>query len=69
MSLAAFIETIEDATGKKAIRNLLPAQPGDVPATSADVDALTDAVGFKPSTPLDVGLHRFVAWYRAFYKI
>lgn len=67
--LARFIEIIEEATGKKATRNLLPAQPGDVPETFADVDALTNAVGFKPSTPLDVGLHRFVHWYRAFYKI
>lgn len=67
--LVKFIEIIEEATGKKAIRNLLPAQPGDVPETFADVDALTQAVGFKPSTPLDVGLHRFVHWYRAFYKI
>ncbi|HPG88073.1 MAG TPA: NAD-dependent epimerase [Hyphomicrobium sp.] len=66
--LATFIELIEQATGKKAIRNFLPAQPGDVPSTFADVDALTQAVGFKPSTPLDVGLHRFVHWYRAFYK-
>lgn len=67
--LATFIETLEEATGKKAIRNFLPAQPGDVAATCADVDALAQAVGYKPSTPLDVGLHRFVAWYRAFCKI
>lgn len=67
--LATFIELIEQATGKKAIRNLLPAQPGDVPETFANVDALTEAVGFAPRTPLDVGLHRFVHWYRAFYKI
>lgn len=67
--LATFIELIEQATGKKAIRNLLPAQPGDVPETFANVDALTEAVGFTPRTPLDVGLHRFVHWYRAFYKI
>lgn len=69
VSLSTFIEIIEEATGKKAIRNLLPAQPGDVPETYADVDALTQAVGFKPSTPLDVGLHRFVRWYRAFYEV
>lgn len=67
--LSNFIEIIEEATGKKAIRNLLPAQPGDVPETYADVDTLTQAVGFTPSTPLDVGLHRFVRWYREFYKV
>ena len=67
--LITFIELIEQATGKKAIRNLLPAQPGDVPETYADVDALTQAVGFKPSTPLDTGIQRFVEWYRAFYNV
>ena len=67
--LSTFIALIEQATGKTAIRNLLPAQPGDVPATYADVDALTKAVGFKPSIPLDVGIRRFVEWYRAFYKV
>lgn len=67
--LSTFIEIIEEATGKQAIRKLLPAQPGDVPETYADVDALAQAVGFTPSTPLDVGLHRFVRWYRAFYKV
>lgn len=67
--LATFIELIEQATGKRAICNFLPAQPGDVPETFANVDALTEAVGFTPRTPLDVGLHRFVHWYRAFYKI
>ncbi|NOT71459.1 MAG: NAD-dependent epimerase [Hyphomicrobium sp.] len=67
--LATFIELIERATGKKAIRNLLPAQPGDVPETFADVSALTAAVGFKPSTPIETGIKQFVAWYRAFYKV
>jgi UDP-glucuronate 4-epimerase len=67
--LSTFIELIEKATGKKAIRNYLPAQPGDVPETFANVDALNAAVGFKPSTPLDVGIRHFVAWYRSFYKI
>ena len=69
VQLSIFIELIEKATGKKAIRNFLPAQPGDVPETFANVDALSAAVGFKPSTPLDVGLRRFVDWYRAFYKV
>jgi UDP-glucuronate 4-epimerase len=67
--LSTFIELIEQATGKTAIRNLLPTQPGDVPETYADVDALTEAVGFKPSIPLDTGIRRFVEWYRAFHKI
>ncbi len=67
--LSRFIELIEQATGKTAIRNLLPAQPGDVPETLADVDALTDAVGFKPSTSIDVGIKRFVDWYRRFYGV
>ncbi len=69
VELDRFIGLIEEATGKKALRNLLPAQPGDVPSTYADVDALTQAVGFRPSTPIDEGVRRFVAWYRAFYRV
>jgi len=45
----------------------LPIQPGDVPATYADVDALQQAVGFRPSTPLKTGVERFIAWYREYY--
>ncbi|MEQ1652890.1 MAG: NAD-dependent epimerase [Hyphomicrobium sp.] len=67
--LATFIELIENATGKKAIRNLLPAQAGDVPETFADVDALGSAVGFKPSMPIEAGIRNFVNWYRGFYKV
>jgi UDP-glucuronate 4-epimerase len=67
--LTTFIELIEKATGKKAIRNLLPPQPGDVPKTFADVDALREAVGFQPGISLETGISRFVDWYRAFYKI
>ena len=67
--LMDFIQLIETATGKTAIKNFQSAQPGDVPETFADVDGLMTAVGFKPSTPLDIGITRFVDWYRDFYKI
>ena len=55
--------------GRKAKMNLLPMQPGDVPATYADVDDLSRAVGFKPSTPLEEGIARYVAWYREYYGV
>jgi UDP-glucuronate 4-epimerase len=67
--LTEFIALIEQATGRKAELNMLPPQPGDVPETYANVDSLMSAVGFKPATPLKVGIERFVAWYRDFYKI
>lgn len=66
--LLTFIETIEKALGKKAQKNLLPMQPGDVPDTYADVESLVDAVGYRPSTSLDDGIEAFVAWYKDFYK-
>jgi UDP-glucuronate 4-epimerase len=69
VELEYFISLIERETGRTAKRNLLPAQPGDVPKTYADVDALTAAVGFKPSTTIEDGIQRFVAWYREFYKV
>lgn len=69
VQLSKFIELIEAATGKKATRNFLPAQPGDVAETLADVDALGAAAGFKPSTPIDAGIRKFVDWYRDYYKI
>ncbi len=65
--LLRYIDVLEDALGTKAIRQLADIQPGDVPATWADVDALRDAVGFAPSTTVDEGVRRFVAWYRDFY--
>jgi UDP-glucuronate 4-epimerase len=65
--LLELIETLERALGKTAIKNFLPMQPGDVPATYADVADLTRDVGFSPSTPLAVGIERFVEWYREFY--
>lgn len=60
VELLTFIEVIEAAMGKKAVKNLLPMQPGDVPSTYADVDDLIADVGFKPSTPIEEGIRRFV---------
>jgi UDP-glucuronate 4-epimerase len=67
VKLLRLIEAIEHATGKRAIKNFLPMQPGDVPATFADVDALMEDVGYAPSTPIEVGVQRFVDWYRGYY--
>ncbi|NIQ98166.1 MAG: NAD-dependent epimerase/dehydratase family protein, partial [Desulfuromonadales bacterium] len=67
VELMAMIETLEAALGKKAEKNYLPIQPGDVPATYADVDDLMSDVGFKPQTPLEVGIGNFVDWYRDYY--
>jgi UDP-glucuronate 4-epimerase len=67
--LLEFIETLEQTLGRKAVRNLLPMQPGDVRATFADVDDLRAAVGFSPATPLTEGIRRFCEWYRAYYRI
>ena len=69
VALLDYIAAIEQAIGKKAKIELLPQQPGDVEETYADVDALKAATGFQPSTPLDVGIARFVAWYREYYKV
>ncbi|MBI5887851.1 MAG: NAD-dependent epimerase [Deltaproteobacteria bacterium] len=68
VELMKFIEVLEDCLGKKAEKNLLPIQPGDVPATYADVDDLTRDVGFKPSTPIEEGIKKFVEWYMNFYR-
>ena len=59
---------IEKALGIKAEKNLLPMQPGDVPATYADIEALETAVGFRPSTPIEDGVARFIEWYRSYYN-
>ncbi len=67
VELQYFIATLEKALGKTAHRNLLPMQPGDVPATYADVDDLMRDVGFHPSTPIEVGIQRFVDWYRDYH--
>jgi UDP-glucuronate 4-epimerase len=67
--LLRMIEVLEDALGRKAEKRLLPMQPGDVRSTCADIDALRDAVGFVPATPLEVGVPRFVDWYRQYYGV
>lgn len=69
VKLMTFIETIEKCLGKKAKKNLLPIQAGDVPATYADVDDLIHDVGFKPATTIKEGIKRFVKWYREYYHI
>ena len=58
-----FVEAIENAVGKKAIKNFMPLQAGDVPSTCADVSELESAVGFKPETSIQEGINNFVAWY------
>ncbi len=69
VELMRFIEVLEQTLGKKAEKRLLPLQAGDVPATYADVDDLMREVGFKPSTTIEVGIARFVEWYREYYKV
>jgi UDP-glucuronate 4-epimerase len=67
--LLEFIACIERALGMTAEKRLLPMQDGDVPATYADTDALREWVGFQPATPIQVGIERFVAWYRDYYRV
>jgi UDP-glucuronate 4-epimerase len=69
VELMSFIEAIEDALGKKARKNFMPLQDGDVPATFADVSELAEWTGFKPGTPVRVGVGRFVDWYRNYFKV
>ena len=69
VKLLDFIALIEQALGREAQKELLPMQPGDVPATYADVAALNQAVGFSPDTPLATGIAEFVQWYRDYYKV
>lgn len=69
VDLLDVVELLEKSIGKKAIRELEPMQPGDVPATYADVDALMKEVDFKPSTPIAEGIARFIAWYRAYHGL
>lgn len=68
VELLRFIELIEENLGLEAKLEHLPMQPGDVPDTSADVEALQRDVGYRPSTPVEVGIERFVQWYRSFYE-
>jgi UDP-glucuronate 4-epimerase len=69
VELMKFIETIENVVGKKAIRNMLPMQAGDVVATHADIEDLQQAVGFVPRTPLKEGVEKFAAWFKAYYGV
>ncbi|MDA7687883.1 NAD-dependent epimerase [Pseudomonadales bacterium] len=69
VQLSRYIEVLENNLGKKAIKNLLPLQPGDVPDTYANVDALVQDVGYKPETTIDVGIKNFVEWYLDYYKV
>lgn len=68
VELLSYIETLERFLGKTAEKNLLPLQPGDVPDTFADVEALVTDVGYKPSTTIEQGIERFVAWYLEYYQ-
>lgn len=67
VELGHLIAVLEKALGRSAVKNLLPMQPGDVPATYADIDDLEAAVGFRPRTSIEEGVRRFVDWYRTYY--
>lgn len=69
VELLHFIAALEQCLGKKAIKNLLPMQPGDVPDTYADVNALIEDIGYKPNTSVEIGVEKFVRWYRDYYKV
>ena len=69
VELMHFIEVLEDCLGKKAEKNMLPIQLGDVPSTYADVEDLMRDVGFRPDTSIEVGIKRFVTWYRNYYNL
>jgi UDP-glucuronate 4-epimerase len=69
VNLLAFVESIERAIGKKAIRKYLPMQQGDVSCTFADSTLLQQLTGFRPATPVDAGMRKFVEWYRNYYNV
>jgi UDP-glucuronate 4-epimerase len=69
VELMAFIRILESVLGKKARMNLLPLQPGDVPGTYADIEDLAHDIGFRPDTPIEVGVRKFVEWYREYYRV
>ncbi|MBF0628047.1 MAG: NAD-dependent epimerase [Magnetococcales bacterium] len=69
VELMEYIAALEEALGITAVKNMLPMQPGDVPATWADVEDLTRDVGFCPKTPVREGIRRFVAWYREYHRV
>jgi UDP-glucuronate 4-epimerase len=68
VELMRYIDCIEQCLGRKAQKNLLPLQPGDVPDTFADIDDLVSDVGYRPATPVEVGVEKFVRWYVDYYK-
>ncbi|MGI9245667.1 MAG: hypothetical protein ACR2I8_03035, partial [Steroidobacteraceae bacterium] len=68
VELLKYIRTLEGCLGRKAEKNLLPLQAGDVPDTWANIDDLTRDVGYTPATPVEVGIKAFVDWYLAYYK-
>ena len=67
--LMTLIEILEKELGKKAEKNMMPIQPGDVKMTSADIQKTRDQLGFDPKTPIEVGIKKFVEWYREFYNV
>jgi UDP-glucuronate 4-epimerase len=69
VELMSYIRAVETVLGRKAKLNLMPMQAGDVQATEADTSLLSAAVGFKPATPVEEGVRRFVDWYCDYYKV
>ena len=69
VQLTRLIDILEKEIGRKAIINLQPMQPGDVPVTYADIDKLSRIVGYRPTTPIEIGVQRFVEWYRTYYQL
>lgn len=69
VELLHMIETLEKCIGIPAVKNMMDIQPGDVEETFADIDALQNDVGFRPDTPIETGIERFVEWYRSYHKI
>jgi UDP-glucuronate 4-epimerase len=67
VALMRYIEVLEECLGRKAEKNLLPMQPGDVPETFADIDDLVADVGYRPATPIEVGVRAFVDWFCEYY--
>lgn len=67
--LLRFIEIIEENLGRRAVKNLLPMQPGDMPDTHADIEPLVRDLDYRPATPIETGIARFVAWYRDYYDL
>lgn len=69
VQLLRYIEVLEECLGKKAIKEMLPLQPGDVPNTEADVNDLVEDVGYRPNTSVEKGVSEFVRWYRSYYSV